>query len=237
VPPVSCSITGPKERAFGFVYFFLRVFGTSVKLSSTENEVAPVGRAASVDGMRWQELFADLEGQARSLEANDLDSEVADRTRAELAGITVESRLRAHLSRQVTLSVAGAGDVSGTLQRIGGGWLLLATPDETVIPLSAILAAWNLQLTAISKEGGDPLGGRVSLTAVIRAVARDRSPVVIRLRDGKSITGTPERVGADFVDVSVHDLDVAPRQGQIRARATVSFAAIALLHRKLTGWA
>jgi len=192
---------------------------------------------ANVGGMRWQELFADLEGQARSLEKIDLDSEVADRTRAELAGVTLESRLRAQLSRSVTLSVAGAGDVRGMLQRIGPGWLLVTTPDDTVIPLAAVSAGWNLQPTAISKAGGDPLSGRVSLTAVIRAIARDRSPVVIRMRDGTPITGTPERVGADFVDLSAHDLDVAPRHGQVRSQATVSFDAIALLQRRATGWA
>lgn len=190
----------------------------------------------SVIGMRWHELFADLEGQARAHERLDFDSEVADRTRAELASVTLESRLRGQLSRQVTLTVVGVGDVCGELQRVGSGWLLLAIPDETVIPLSAVSAAWNLLPTAAGREGLDLVSSRVSLTAVIRAVARDRSPVVLRLRDRQAITGTPERVGADFVEVSVHDLDVAPRQGQVRSRVTVSFAGLALLHRKPTGW-
>ncbi|MBA2444238.1 MAG: hypothetical protein H0V49_02780 [Nocardioidaceae bacterium] len=186
--------------------------------------------------MRWHELFTDLEGQARSLERGDLDSEVADRTRAELAGVELESRLRAQVSRSVTLRVTGAGDVHGVLQRIGSGWLLVATPDEAVIPLAAVSAAWNLPPAAVSKQG-DQLSSRVSLTAVIRAIARDRSPVLIRMRDGLPITGTPQRVGADFVDVSTHDLDVAPRHGQVRSQVTVAFAAIALLQRGATGWA
>lgn len=186
--------------------------------------------------MRWQELFADLEGQVRAQERLDLDSEVADRTRAEVASLTLESRLRGQLSKPLTCTVVGVGDVCGVLQRVGSGWLLLASPEETVIPLSAVSAAWNLLPTAIGREGMDLVSRRVSLTAVIRALARDRSPVVLRLCDGQSVTGTPERVGADFVDISVHDLDVAPRQGQVRSQATISFDAVALVQRKSAGW-
>lgn len=187
--------------------------------------------------MRWQELFADLEGHARALQRSDRDSEVADRTRAEIAAVSLESRLRAQVSRRVTLGVRGAGDVSGELQRIGSGWLLITTPDETVIPLSAVSMAWNLSPASVGPEGSDSLSSRVSLTAAIRAMARDRSPVVIRMHDATSITGTPERVGSDFVDVSAHDVDVAPRQAHVRSTVTVSFAAIALIQRRAPAWA
>lgn len=186
--------------------------------------------------MRWRELFEDLEGQAQSLERLELDSEIADRTRAEIATVRLINRLRAQVGQPVVLVLAGVGELRGQLQRVGSDWLLVETSRETVIPLDAVVMLKDLTPMALSEEGVDLISSRLSLRAVLRAVARDRSPVVVRLIGGGSITGTLERVGADFVDLSEHDLDVAPRPQRIRSRATVPFAAIASCQRTSPGW-
>jgi hypothetical protein len=54
--------------------------------------------------------------------------------------------------------------------------------------------------------------------------------------DGRSLTGTPDRVGADFVDLALHDPAEPPRRTEVRSRATVSLAAIACVRRRPTGW-
>ncbi len=71
---------------------------------------------------------------------------------------------------------------------------------------------------------------------MLRVVARDRSVVLMRLQDGTRYVGTPDRVGADFVDVAIHDGDVAPRAGSVRSRVTVPFSALALVQRNSSGW-
>jgi hypothetical protein len=186
--------------------------------------------------MRWQDLFADLEAQASSLERADEDQEIAERTRGELAHVSLLSRLRANVGRRITVRISGAGELSGQLQRVGADWLLIATTDEIVVPLAALLGVVDLSPSAVSDEGVSVVASRLRMTSVLRSVARDRSAVRIVLRDGSPVFGTLDRVGADFVDVAVHDLGEAPRPRQVRSRATLALAAIACVRRQPTGW-
>lgn len=59
--------------------------------------------------MRWQDLFADLEGQAGALEWAEIDAEVADRTRGEIAQVTLLNRIRAQVGQHIALTTSGAG--------------------------------------------------------------------------------------------------------------------------------
>jgi hypothetical protein len=186
--------------------------------------------------MRWQDLFADLEAQARALERADDGAEITERIRGEVARISLVNRLRAQLSRQVSLSVCGFGEVSGPLQRVGADWLLLEDESETIVPLAAVMSVANLPPEAISPEGVGVVSSSLRLTAVLRAVARDRSAVVVTRRDGRSFVGTPDRVGADFLDLALHDAATPPRRAEVRSRATISFDAIGCVRRRATGW-
>lgn len=186
--------------------------------------------------MRWHELFADLEGQASSLERADAEREISERTRGELGHVTLINRLRAHVTRPVTMSVAGAGDLSGTLQRVGADWLLIAATDEAIVPLAAVMALLGLPPQSVSDGGVGVVSSRLRLTSALRAVARDRSAVTVVRRDGTPLVGTPDRVGADFVDIALHELGEAPRRQQVRSRATVSFDAIGCVRRRPSGW-
>jgi hypothetical protein len=185
--------------------------------------------------MRWEEFFADLEAQARSLERAE-EGELSDRTRGEMAQVTLMNRLRAQVSRQVTVSIWGLGDLTGRLQRTGADWLLLQAPDEVIVPLAAVMALRDLPPDAVSPHSSGVVAGGLRLTSVLRGAARDRSVVVVTRVDGRSLTGTPDRVGADFVDLALHDPVEAPRRTEVRARATVSLTAIACIRRRPTGW-
>jgi hypothetical protein len=187
--------------------------------------------------MRWQELFADLEAQARSLEHGDDQGELPDRIRGEIAQVTLMNRLRAQVSRQLSVSVQGVGDIAGSLQRTGADWILLSQAEEEIIvPLGAVLAVRNLPPDAVSPNSVGTVAGALRLTAVLRAAARDRGAVIITRRDGLSLAGTPDRVGADFVDLALHDVAEAPRREQVRSRTTLSLAAIACIRRRPSGW-
>jgi hypothetical protein len=186
--------------------------------------------------MRWQALFADLEGQARALEAAERDSEVADRTRAELGQVSLIARLYRQVGKPVQLVVEGPGEVSGRLERIGADWVLVTTPDETVVSLAAITLVRNLPVESTAPQGVSAVRSRMRLTSVLRAVARDRSAVVVSLRRGLHVGGTPDRVGADWFDLAVHDSGLGPRRRAVRSRVTIPFSAVATVRRGMSGW-
>jgi hypothetical protein len=186
--------------------------------------------------MRWQELFADLEGMARATETAERDSEVADRTRAGVAQITLMSRLHSGAGSELRLQVLGAGEVAGRLERLGADWLLVTTPVELVVLTAAVSAVYNLGAGSTSPEVISPVVARTHLTAVLRAIARDRSTVAFCLRDGGRLVGTPDRVGADWVDIAVHEESQVPRRSAVRGRMTVAFSSISTIRRGRSGW-
>ena len=188
--------------------------------------------------MRWDDLFGDLEAQLEAAEAASVDAEVADRTRRESALLTLAERLGGSLGRRVGVQVAGAGRVDGRLVELSGQWLLLAGDSggaggsgaQVLVVLSAVQSVAGLA------AGSDPppAGGqrvRLGLGVALRAIARDRRPVVVHLTGGGTLEGTLERVGADFVELTEHPADeVRPRRaGGVR---TVPFTALALVRSR-----
>lgn len=186
--------------------------------------------------MRWQELFADLEHQAWSLDREDLDAEVADRTRAEVARLTLMGRLRAAPGVDVRLLLVGGRTVAGRIERFGADWILVASPAERLVPVGAIAVVEGLLSGALPPDAVPAIGDRLPLVVALRALAVDRAAVRFELVDGRTVAGTPDRVGADFVDVAVHDVDEAPRRRTVRGRTTISTAAIAVVSRESSGW-
>jgi hypothetical protein len=49
------------------------------------------------------------------------------------------------------------------------------------------------------------------------------------------LTGTIDRVGADYLDLAEHAPDEPRRAGSVRAKRTVPFAAILFVQRAVTG--
>lgn len=187
--------------------------------------------------MRWSDLFDDLEGQGESLARAERDAEVADRTRAEVGQLTLLNRLRADVGRRVSLRLTGAVTVVGTLERVGADWLLLTSPNEVVVPMAAVISVANLPLDAVSPDGVARVASRLTLASALRAIAVDRARVTVMLHDGSTVSGTPDRVGSDFVDIAVHHLDEAPRPAAVTMRTTVAYAAITRVTRESAGWA
>jgi hypothetical protein len=171
--------------------------------------------------------LADIEAQFDAAEAAEMAAEVRDRTRREVALVSLVDRLRAAIGAQVTLGVPHLGSVHGQVSGVGPDWLLLTeSPSRDVlVPLAAAITVGGLGPNA------DPPGGevaaRLGLRYALRLLARDRAAVVITLSDGRALTGTLDRVGADFVDVAEHSGEGARREAT-RA-TTVAFSAIVLI--------
>ncbi len=181
--------------------------------------------------MRWEALFGDLDAQFDQADAAELAGEVADRTRRELARVRLVDRLRAVTGRDVSVAVLGGGTLAGRLVDVGPDWVLLTESRgrDALVPLAAVVG-----LTGMGSRAADPgseglVVRRLALGHALRAVARDRAPVSCVLVDGSTLTGTIDRVGADFIDVAEHPPGEPRRPAAVRAVRSVPLAALAVV--------
>ncbi len=176
--------------------------------------------------MRWEGLFADLEGQLAAEQRRELDDEVAERTRRERALVTLHGRLAASVGAHLKLGLTGGVDLSGTLLDVGAEWLLLRSDTrgrEVVVPVAAVSTITGLGQHA---EAGRS-ARRFTLGYALRALSRDRATVAVLVSGGgPALVGTIDTVGADHLDLAVHSEGVPRRRENITAVATVPFAAL-----------
>lgn len=180
-------------------------------------------------GVRWQDLFADLEAQLLADQRRELQAEIADRTRRERAEVTVLDR--AARSMGIALTVATpAGSVRGTLDDLGKDWLLVQEEGRhaALVPLTAVTAIVGLGSRSDDDRG---MGRRFGLGVALRAVARDRASVAIHDVAGGLATGTIDKVGADHLDLAEHPADAVRRAGALTGHRVIPFAAIGIVRR------
>jgi hypothetical protein len=184
--------------------------------------------------VRWESLFADLEGQLVAAEQADLSAEVADVVRAQWADVALADRLGPLLGAPVRCSVTGVGVLEAPLLDAGLGWLLLgeqAGPAETLVSTAALQWVEGLTRHTDTAQGRGQLARRLGLGHVLRGIARDRAAVLLVLRDAQTMTGTVDRVGADFLEVAVHPLDEPRRVDRVRLVRAVPWSALAVVRR------
>ena len=180
--------------------------------------------------MRWESLFADLDGQLEAALAEEHAAEVADRSRREVARLHLADRAELAAGAQLSASVSGAGVVAGRLLRSGPGWWLLAAEGgEALICTDAVGWVSGLPALAAEPDTASQVDRRLGLGYVLRAVARDRAGVTVVLQDGSAVTGTIDRVGADFVDLAEHAPGEWRRPGSVRGARTLPFSAMAVV--------
>jgi len=181
--------------------------------------------------MRWQQLFADLQAQFEEEEAAAERGELASRARAEVGAVTLAQRLGGTLGLPVSLHCRGAGRVAGVLVDVGVDWVLLE--DErgrsSLVAASAVRSVAGLgRLTAAAEDAGI-VRGRLDLRRALRGLARDRSTVQVVLDDGAVLTGTLDRVGADYVELAEHPVDLPRRAAAVQGVSAVVITAIAVV--------
>ena len=187
--------------------------------------------------MRWEALFADLEAQWEAAEDAELAAEVADRSRRELGYLRLLDRLRPAVGLRVRIDVAGLPGqravLVGRLIGLGVDWLLAADEQngaETLVPVRSVLAVRGLAGQSAHPGHEGRVGARLDLRHMLRGIARDRSECLLVLVDGRTISGTLDRIGADFVDLAEHAPGEFRRPRDVGG-CMVPLAAIALLRR------
>ncbi len=176
--------------------------------------------------MRWDGLFADLEGQFAAEERRELDSEVAERTRRERALVDLGSRLAATSGSGVALSLDGGSRVEGTVQDLGADWVLLRArlSTDVLVPLGAVVTVSGLAGRSEELRSARRFG----LGYALRALSRDRATVGATLRgaEGVGAIGTIDAVGADHLDLAEHPEGELRRRQNVRRVLTIPFAAL-----------
>jgi hypothetical protein len=185
--------------------------------------------------VRWDELFADLEAQLDGAATAELAGEVADRTRREVAALSFVDRARAAVGHPVRIQLPCPEDVSGLLLEVGAQWLLLRDEAgrDVLVPWTAVVSVVGLGLRSVDPTEGGQVFRRLGLASALRAIARDRAAVLVGLVDASIVSGTLDRVGLDFVEISEHAVGEARRPGQVSAVRTVAHLGIVTITRVL----
>ena len=163
--------------------------------------------------MRWDRLFADLEGQAADLELEERDALVNELRDGEWA----ETSWRDLAGGHVVLEVDGLGRVEGEARLVNETVVHLASERvEHVVAASAVL-----EVVASERRASAPttVTSRLGWGHVLRAARDDGDRARLTRTDGVSVDGTVDVVGRDFVTVT---------SGTGRDRR-IPFAAIAAL--------
>jgi hypothetical protein len=184
--------------------------------------------------MRWSRLFADLESQVEAMLDAEVDGEVVERTRMEAARLRLVDRLRAAEYHPVELLCAGAGQLRGHIDRVGADWLVLAEVGErdALVPLGSVLAVTGLGRRSGAPGSAGPVVSKLGLSHPLRALARDRAPVQVVLIDGTRLTGTVDRVGADYVELAEHPPDELRRPAAVLRVRALPLHGIGVLRRR-----
>lgn len=184
--------------------------------------------------MRWELLFADLEGQLAAAEATELSMEVAERSRHELGALSIVDRLLAALGAPVRCGTVAGDVLAGVIAEVGPDWLLIADPVtgayEELVALGAV--GWVEGLGRASAGGAKgPVWQRLNLRHALRALSRERAVIDVAVTGSPRCAGTLDRVGADYIDIAVHPADEPRRPSSVRAVRTVPLATVISVRR------
>jgi hypothetical protein len=163
--------------------------------------------------VRWDRLFADLEGQAADLELEERDALVSELRDGEWA----ETSWRDLVGGHVVLQVAGLGRVEGEARLVNEQVVhVMSERAEHVVAGAAVLEVISGEHRASAPTA---VTSRLGWGHLLRAARDDGDRTILTRTDGTTVDGTVDVVGRDFVTVAT---------GAGRTR-TVPFAALAAL--------
>jgi len=180
--------------------------------------------------MRWDELFADLEGQLEhGLDAEEREAELEEE-RLRIGRTSLRDRIAAVAAAGEALRVRllDGSAIELVPRTVGRDWAsgdLAGTAAQVVLPVSAVAAL--LPTTAQVGRSLQPVAlgavtDRIGLAFVLRDLARRRRTVQLTIPGG-TVAGTIDRVGKDHLDLAVHPVD-----GWRRASAVARVEVLAL---------
>jgi hypothetical protein len=188
--------------------------------------------------VRWDELFADLEGRLEQEFDVERQEVAAEEERLRLGRIGLRDRVMAMARGGATvgLMLADGESLAVRVESAGRDWIagevmVGAARHAVVVPLAAIAGVTperdqlELGLRAPQSEALPDLSGRLGLAFVLRDLCRRRAGVELRTRAGV-VTGTIDRVARDHLDLAEHEPGEPRRDRVVRRIRLVPFDAI-----------
>lgn len=178
--------------------------------------------------MRWDELFADLEGQLEhGLGAEEREAELEEE-RLRVGRATLRDRIAAIGAEPVRVRLVDGSQIEVMPRTVGRDWIsgdLVGSAAQVVLPLQAVLALLPTAAQVVRSLEPVALGtvtDRIGLAFVLRDLARRRRTLQLTTTGGV-LSGTIDRVGKDHLDLAVH-----PADGWRRSSAVARIEVLAL---------
>jgi hypothetical protein len=128
---------------------------------------------------------------------------------------------------QVQVRLVAGGALTGRLADVGADWLLVVEFGATVlVPLTQVASLGGLGAQSAQPGSEGRVGAALDLRHALRRLARDRASVVVGTTDGGSVSGTLDRVGADFLEIAEHPPDQPRRAGAVRQVRAIPLTAV-----------
>jgi len=187
--------------------------------------------------VRWDDLFADLEGQLeQELGAEDLDV-AAEEERLRLGRLSLRDRIAALAAQTGALELTEGARVELRVETVGRDWVsgsaMGSRSASCLVPLDAI-AGMSVEpdrvasSLATSFEHPDALSRRLGLSFVLRDLCRRRCPIDVTT-SARALHGTIDRVGRDHLDLALHDPGEPRRPNAVRELRIVPFRELLLV--------
>lgn len=185
--------------------------------------------------MRWEQLFGELESRFDELADAVLRAELADRERVAAGAVRFSARLGGAVGQAIRVRTSSAAPVGGTIRRVGPDWVLLSEVHgrEALVNLAQVTVVEGLVSATAPPIGGVAL--RLDLRHMLRGLARDRAPVSVVVTGssgelpGSDLSGTLDRVGADFVELALHAPWEPRRATGVRSVVALPLTAVVLV--------
>ena len=208
-------------------------------ITSTSGAAADYGR-----GVRWDNLFDDLEGQLENeLTAEDAELR-AEEERLRLGRLGLRQRLAGVRdgptgSRVLQVVLVGAQTITLRPTVFGRDWLAAdlleagAGTPQCILPFGAIAAVvlhTDQVVPSLAEVVDEParMVDRIGLPFVLRDLCRRRKSLQIQTGVGQ-VTGTIDRVGRDHIDVAVHAAGTLRRASEVQQLRIVPIPQIQLV--------
>lgn len=184
--------------------------------------------------MRWDALFNDMESQLAEADRLALDTEVNERTRAEMVHLPLEHRLRAAVGYRIGVHLICGESVHGELTYAGADALVLDEDQHQVlIPYAA--AARYVGLGRHAQSERSAVRRSIGLAHALRGLARDRAELSVVIAGGVRLAGVIDRVGQDYIDLATVIPGEARRSQSVGQVSAIPFTALAMIRTHKAG--
>ncbi|MDP9985093.1 MULTISPECIES: hypothetical protein [Arthrobacter] len=187
--------------------------------------------------MRWDALFNDMESQFAEADRLALDSEINERTRAEMVSVPLEHRLRAAVGCRIGVYLLCGESARGELRHAGADALVLDEDQHQVlIPYAAAARYVGLGRHALPENS--PVRRSIGLAHALRGLARDRAELSVTISGGGGalrLAGVIDRVGRDYIDLASVTPGEVRRSRSVREVSAIPFTVLAMIRSPKAG--